>query len=94
MSERARAAILSAILCLIVGASWEFIGRSTMPPATADASGLVASSEQVARLPWPSEIAAFAVKQLSDPFYDRGTNDKGIGVQLAFSLLRVLTGYA
>ncbi|WP_054431794.1 nitrate ABC transporter permease, partial [Achromobacter sp. 2789STDY5608633] len=28
-----------------------------------------------------------------DPFYDRGPNDKGIGVQLAYSVARVLTGF-
>src|SRR5262249_1319548 len=28
-----------------------------------------------------------------NPFYDRGPNDKGLGIQLAFSIARVLTGY-
>src|SRR6202008_3118434 len=28
-----------------------------------------------------------------DPFYDRGTNDKGIGIQLAYSIARVGLGY-
>src|SRR5690606_21298551 len=32
-------------------------------------------------------------QQLRDPFYDRGPNDKGIGIQLGYSLVRVLTGY-
>ncbi|HEX2882294.1 MAG TPA: nitrate ABC transporter permease, partial [Polyangiaceae bacterium] len=54
----------------------------------------VASSDQLARLPRPSEIARFAAEQLSDPFYDRGTNDKGVGIQLSYSLGRVLSGYA
>jgi nitrate/nitrite transport system permease protein len=31
--------------------------------------------------------------ELSNPFYDAGPNDKGIGIQLAYSLFRVLTGY-
>jgi nitrate/nitrite transport system permease protein len=30
---------------------------------------------------------------LTDPFYDKGPNDKGIGIQLAFSIARVLTGF-
>jgi nitrate/nitrite transport system permease protein len=94
MSERARAALLSVILLVVVCGVWELLSRAGAPVGTGDPSGLVASSEQLARLPRPSEIAAFAAEQLSDPFYDRGTNDKGIGVQLAFSLLRVLTGYA
>jgi nitrate/nitrite transport system permease protein len=93
MSERARAAVLSLMLLVLVCGTWELVSHASSPPPTAAASGLVATSEQVARLPRPTEIAAFAAVQLSDPFYDRGTNDKGIGVQLTFSLLRVLTGY-
>jgi nitrate/nitrite transport system permease protein len=30
---------------------------------------------------------------ITDPFYDKGPNDKGIGIQLAFSIARVLTGF-
>jgi nitrate/nitrite transport system permease protein len=30
---------------------------------------------------------------LTDPFYDNGPNDKGIGIQLAYSLGRVALGY-
>jgi nitrate/nitrite transport system permease protein len=32
--------------------------------------------------------------QLADPLYDRGPNDKGIGIQLAHSLGRVAAGFA
>ena len=32
-------------------------------------------------------------QHLRDPFYDKGTNDKGIGIQLAYSIGRVLAGY-
>lgn len=32
-------------------------------------------------------------KQLSDPFYDKGPNDKGIGIQLGYSLARVSLGF-
>jgi nitrate/nitrite transport system permease protein len=34
-----------------------------------------------------------AWEEISDPFYDNGPNDKGIGIQIAYSLFRVLTGY-
>ena len=33
------------------------------------------------------------VTHISDPFYDRGPNDKGIGIQLGYSLGRVALGY-
>ena len=43
--------------------------------------------------PAPAMVAEAAWKQLSDPFYDRGTNDKGIGIQLGHSLGRVGLGF-
>jgi nitrate/nitrite transport system permease protein len=38
-------------------------------------------------------VGAKIWQHLQDPFYDRGTNDKGIGIQLLYSIARVLTGY-
>jgi nitrate/nitrite transport system permease protein len=32
-------------------------------------------------------------KHLKDPFYDNGPNDKGVGIQLAYSIVRVVIGY-
>jgi nitrate/nitrite transport system permease protein len=48
---------------------------------------------QKAGFPTLGQMAAVVVKNLSDPFYDNGPNDKGIGVQLAYSLGRVGLGY-
>jgi len=45
-------------------------------------------------LPGPLAVAERAWEMLSDPFYDRGANDKGIGVQLAYSLGRLVVGYS
>lgn len=50
-------------------------------------------AEQEARVPPPSAVVERAVEELSDPFYDAGPNDKGIGIQLAYSIYRVLSGY-
>ena len=33
------------------------------------------------------------IKQLAHPFYDNGPNDKGIGIQLGYSLGRVALGF-
>ena len=44
--------------------------------------------------PPPVEVAKAIVTQLSNPFYDNGPNDKGIGIQLAHSLGRVGLGFA
>jgi nitrate/nitrite transport system permease protein len=35
-------------------------------------------------LPTLAQLAVTAWKQLSNPFYDAGSNDKGIGIQLAY----------
>jgi nitrate/nitrite transport system permease protein len=44
-------------------------------------------------MPGPLEVGAKLWEQLRRPFYDNGPNDKGVGIQLAYSLGRVLTGY-
>jgi nitrate/nitrite transport system permease protein len=44
-------------------------------------------------IPTLAQMGATAWKQLSHPFYDRGSNDKGIGIQLAHSLARVGLGF-
>jgi len=44
-------------------------------------------------LPTLAQMAGTAWKQLSNPFYDAGPNDKGIGIQLAYSLARVAVGF-
>jgi nitrate/nitrite transport system permease protein len=46
-----------------------------------------------AGVPPPSEVIAKAWEELSNPFYDAGPNDKGIGIQIGYSIYRVLTGY-
>ena len=43
--------------------------------------------------PSPIQMAQAIGKQLSNPFYDNGPNDKGIAIQLGYSLLRVGVGF-
>jgi len=43
--------------------------------------------------PTPAQMAQTVWERLSDPFYDNGPNDKGIGIQLAYSIARVLAGF-
>jgi nitrate/nitrite transport system permease protein len=45
-------------------------------------------------IPSPAQVGHAAWMHLSDPFYDHGSNDKGIGIQLAYSLLRVAIGFS
>ena len=44
-------------------------------------------------LPTPAQMGETIKKHLSDPFYDKGPNDKGVGIQLAYSLARVAGGF-
>ena len=44
--------------------------------------------------PTLGQLGETAIAQLKDPLYDRGANDKGIGIQLGWSLMRVAAGYA
>jgi nitrate/nitrite transport system permease protein len=95
-----RAALLSlAIFCVFVLA-WQLAttgGRAGglpagMDPEYAKLMGLQATQGKSA-MPTPGDVGAQIWKHLADPFYDRGTNDKGIGIQLAYSIGRVALGY-
>ena len=59
---------------------------------TTAASGAVATTK-VTGFPTLSQMGETVVKQLSNPFYDNGPNDKGIAIQLAYSLGRVGLGF-
>jgi nitrate/nitrite transport system permease protein len=97
MSQGVKAAILSALLlgvCLLV---WHV---ATLPKANSAAAvdpeyaklmGL--DKAKTDGLPTLAQMGATAWKQLSHPFYDAGSNDKGIGIQLAYSLGRVTLGF-
>jgi len=52
-----------------------------------------AGMQKTSGFPPPADIGAAIVRHLSDPFYDNGPNDKGIGIQLAYSIARVLLGF-
>ncbi|RYF81438.1 MAG: nitrate ABC transporter, permease protein [Comamonadaceae bacterium] len=43
--------------------------------------------------PTPLQVGRTVVQQLANPFYDNGPNDKGIAIQLGWSLLRVGLGF-
>ncbi len=78
--DRLRAALCSALLGLGFLAVWTAIAAS-------------GGSQPGQSLPGPVMVARSAVGALSDPFYDNGPNDKGIGLQLAASLGRLAIGY-
>ena len=93
-SMKLKAALISLLILFVSLGLWEALNQ---PPAATEALSefelLMGGADQEARVPPPSQVIAHAWKELSNPFYDAGPNDKGIGIQLAYSLYRVLTGY-
>jgi len=89
-----KAAVVSlALLTLFLGI-WE--GLNIAPDDSAPMSEyeiLMGGASQEARVPPPSDVIRLAIDELSHPFYDAGPNDKGIGIQLGYSIYRVLTGF-
>jgi nitrate/nitrite transport system permease protein len=92
--ESARAGLVSAVILVVVCGAWELAGQVRSQSAPKDAySALIAGADETARLPRPSEVIALAYQMALDPFYDKGPNDKGIGLQLMYSLGRVALGF-
>jgi nitrate/nitrite transport system permease protein len=55
--------------------------------------GKDAGSSKTTGFPNLAQMGQAVVRQLSDPFYDNGPNDKGIAIQLGHSLMRVGMGF-
>jgi nitrate/nitrite transport system permease protein len=85
-------AVLAAFLLLWQIAVGGVAKTEAMDPEYAALMGASATTGKSA-MPRPLDVAATAWKHLRDPFYDRGPNDKGLGIQLAYSIGRVALGY-
>jgi len=97
-SLNARGALLSAVIFFVFMLAWHIgvQGKASvaqMDPEYARLMG-VAATQGKSAMPGPLDVGAQIWKHLQEPFYDRGPNDKGVGIQLAYSLGRVLLGYA
>ncbi|MGJ7502808.1 nitrate ABC transporter permease [Variovorax sp. ZT5P49] len=102
-----KAALVSLLMFLLLVGVWQL---ATAPVAgTSTAAGMTAEQIEYQKMlgkdptqgqvkssgfPTPAEMGATAWKHLSNPFYDNGPNDKGIAIQLAYSLARVGLGFA
>jgi nitrate/nitrite transport system permease protein len=94
----ARAAITSVAILALFLALWQLGTQSggpgpAMDPDYAKLMGQTAVTGQ-SPMPGPDQVGRKLWEHLANPFYDNGPNDKGIGVQLAYSLARVMVGYA
>ncbi len=92
-----RAGLLSLSLLVGLLLVWQVAVSGTgktqaMEPEYAALMGQTATTGKSA-MPGPLDVGATIGKHLKDPFYDHGPNDKGLGIQLAYSVGRVALGY-
>jgi nitrate/nitrite transport system permease protein len=102
-SLQLRANLLSILIFVIFILIWQVSTVSTVTGAVNNMTaeqveyqklmGKDVSQQKTTGFPTPVQLVrAFSV-QLSNPFYDNGPNDKGIAIQLGYSLLRVGLGF-
>ena len=97
-SLNVRAALVSLLLLGILLLGWYV---ATLPQASKAvnvdpeyAALMGGGAVKKSGMPTPAEVGHTLAAKLAHPFYDNGPNDKGIGIQLAYSLARVLGGFA
>ena len=92
------AAALSALLLAVGIAAWHLAtlptrGAAVVDPEYAKLVGAQAAVGQKSAFPTPADFGAKLLEHLGNPAYDNGPNDKGIGIQLGYSIARVLVGF-
>ncbi len=99
VSVRMRSMVVMVVILAGFLGAWQIAATPAaatgpaMDPEYAKLLGVAAAGGQQTPMPRPSDVAVRAYTLLRDPFYVRGTNDQGIGIQLGWSLLRVSIGF-
>ena len=96
LSLRWRAAVLSAVLFFAFTAVWELSvsGVGEVAPMSPEYAALMGpTAKGASAMPGPLAVGAKIWDHIVDPFYDAGPNDKGIGIQLGYSIGRVAVGF-
>ena len=95
-----RAGVLSLVILLAVLAIWhvatqqpEAAAISAQDAEYAKLMGKNVGSGKTTGFPTLGQMGETVWKHVTNPFYDNGPNDKGIGIQLAWSLGRVGLGF-
>jgi nitrate/nitrite transport system permease protein len=91
-----KAALVSLLLLFILLTVWQIAtARPEYKAGKIDeyAQLMGKGAQKTDGMPTPVQIGETAWQRLSDPFYDNGPNDKGIGIQLGYSLARVGLGF-
>jgi nitrate/nitrite transport system permease protein len=92
-----RASVVSVAIFIAFMLAWHVATQGSGPVAQMDPEyaklmGKTAT-QGTSAMPGPLDVAAKLWEHLRQPFYDRGPNDKGVGIQLAYSIARVAVGY-
>jgi nitrate/nitrite transport system permease protein len=92
-----RASVISVAIFIAFMLAWHVATQGSGPVAQMDPEyaklmGKTAT-QGTSAMPGPLDVASKLWEHLRQPFYDRGPNDKGVGIQLAFSIGRVTIGY-
>jgi nitrate/nitrite transport system permease protein len=92
------APLLSVVILLAFLAIWHAATRQELGSQVVDAEyaklvGAEAATGQKSAFPAPGDVGRKLWEHVTDPFYDKGPNDKGIGTQLAYSIARVMVGF-
>ena len=99
--------LISVLILLAALATWHVAtlptGGASAPVSTLTAEQIEyqkllgkdpsAETKKTTGFPTLAQMGSTVVKNLADPFYDNGPNDKGIAIQLGHSLLRVGLGF-
>ena len=99
-----KAALVSLLILLVFLAVWQVAtggaggaaSQAGMTPEQIEYQKMLGKDPgqvKSAGFPTPAELGVTAWKHLSNPFYDNGPNDKGIAIQLGWSLGRVGLGF-
>jgi len=94
--ESLKAGALSLVFLAVFLGIWHL---ATLPKAEVQGAGdeyaklMGKGAKKSDGFPTLGQMREAFVTHISDPFYDRGSNDKGIGIQLGHSLGRVALGY-
>ena len=95
MKKNIISAVISLTILLIAFVAGEMLTEKA-PPEKKELTEyelLMGAGKPKVALPAPSQVLQYAFEALKKPFYDAGPNDKGIGLQILYSLGRVMTGY-
>ena len=97
-SKLTSAALSLLLLALFLGiwhlATLPKVAAQKVDDEYAKLVGAQAATGQKSTFPTPADFGRKLLEHAANPFYDKGPNNKGIGLQLTYSVGRVLLGFS